>query len=165
MIWNRFFCRGMIPYRSIPKKMIITLGKLLFWPVSQIDIQCMVFSWRATTYLAYYQESLPYWLVQWGVNLQLCSVSIVPMFQIEPGRGWHHFHLVGPSAPPVVFWESSSHCQLGVGEHLGIWFYWQLLWLKLLYYWSVPGKRQWALKCNSRFWPTWVLTWDIISIC
>ena len=25
---------------------------------------------------------------------------------------------------------------------------------------SVPGKRPWALKHNSRFWPTWVLTQD-----
>ena len=88
----------------------------------QIDIQCIVMSWRVTTYLVYYQESLPCWLVQFGTILQLLSVSVVPMFQIEPGRGLHHFHLVCPSTPPEVFWESSSHCQLGVGEHLGIWF-------------------------------------------
>ena len=32
-------------------------------------------------------------------------------------------------------------------------------------YHSVPGKRPWALKHNSRFWPTWALTRDINSIC
>ena len=32
-------------------------------------------------------------------------------------------------------------------------------------YRSVPGKRPWALKHNLRFWPAWVLTWDINSIC
>ena len=32
------------------------------------------------------------------------------------------------------------------------------------YYRSVPGKRPWALKYNSQFWPTWALTWDQNSI-
>ena len=32
-------------------------------------------------------------------------------------------------------------------------------------YRSVTGKRLWALKHNSRFWPAWALTRDIISIC
>ena len=31
-------------------------------------------------------------------------------------------------------------------------------------YRSVPGKRPWALKHNSRFWPSRALTWDITSI-
>ena len=29
-----------------------------------------------------------------------------------------------------------------------------------LHYCSVPGKRPWALKHNSQFWPAWALTWD-----
>ena len=32
-------------------------------------------------------------------------------------------------------------------------------------YRSVPGKRPWALKHNSRFRPAWALTRDINSIC
>ena len=32
-------------------------------------------------------------------------------------------------------------------------------------YRSVPGKRPWALKHNSRFRPAWALTQDINSIC
>ena len=32
-------------------------------------------------------------------------------------------------------------------------------------YRSVPGKRPWALKHNSRFWPAWALTQNINSIC
>ena len=35
---------------------------------------------------------------------------------------------------------------------------------QLLTYHSVLGKRPWALKYTLRFWPAWVLTWDIISI-
>ena len=31
----------------------------------------------------------------------------------------------------------------------------------LKYYRSVPGKRPWALKHTSRFWPAWALTRDI----
>ena len=31
-------------------------------------------------------------------------------------------------------------------------------------YRSVQGKRPWALKHNSRFWPAWALTWDINSM-
>ena len=31
-------------------------------------------------------------------------------------------------------------------------------------YHSVPGKCPWVLQHNSRFWPVWALTWDIISI-
>ena len=31
-------------------------------------------------------------------------------------------------------------------------------------YRSVPGKRPWALKHNSRFWPAWALTQDQNSI-
>ena len=30
----------------------------------------------------------------------------------------------------------------------------------ILIYCSVPGKRPWALKRNSRFWPAWALTQD-----
>ena len=30
---------------------------------------------------------------------------------------------------------------------------------------SVPGKRPWALKHNSGFWPAWAPTRDINSIC
>ena len=35
----------------------------------------------------------------------------------------------------------------------------------MIIYRSVPGKHPWALKHTSRFWPAWVLTRDIISIC
>jgi hypothetical protein len=45
-----------------------------------------------------------------------------------------------------------SHCQSSV-----------TLILRVLYYYhyrSVTGKRPWALKHYSRFWPAWALTWD-----
>ena len=32
-------------------------------------------------------------------------------------------------------------------------------------YRNVPGKRLWALKHNSQFWPTWALIQDITLIC
>ena len=32
-------------------------------------------------------------------------------------------------------------------------------------YRSVPGRHPWALKHNSQFWPTWVLTQDQNPIC
>ena len=41
---------------------------------------------------------------------------------------------------------------------------WQLSWHCVCKYCSVPGKRQWALKHNLRFWPAWAFTRDITAI-